>query len=137
LGINLKTIWWGVKNSLPLHSKIKNMKPVTYIRKPDMDDYNPWGYDKMVLINITDSSAPKIKKTQPNEFFQIYYFICDDQTMMELKWHEFIDLEEVYTIDSKWNNEPDVNQQISDLTKQVTHLTKLMMELVKIQTRVF
>jgi len=92
------------------------MKPITYIKKPDMDDYNPWGYDKMILVNITDAAAPKIKKTQPNEF-------CD--------------FEECYTIDPNWNNEPDVNQQISDLTQQVTHLTKLMMELVKIQTRVF
>jgi hypothetical protein len=113
------------------------MKPITYIRKPDMDDYNPWGYDKMVLVNITDGAAPKEKKNQRTEFYQRYYFICDDQSMMELKWDDFIELEEIYTIDPNWNNEPDVNQQISDLTQQVSHLTKLMMELVKIQTRIF
>lgn len=58
----VKTIWWGVKNSSPLQSKIKYMKPVTYIMKPDMEAQNPWGYDKMVLFNITDSAAPKSKK---------------------------------------------------------------------------
>tara|TARA_R110000868_G_scaffold111977_2_gene301901 strand:- start:853 stop:1194 length:342 start_codon:yes stop_codon:yes gene_type:complete len=113
------------------------MKPITYIAKPEMENQNPWGYDKMVLFNITDSAAPKDKKNQPTEFFQRYYFICDDETMMELKWDEMIDLEEVYTIDPNWNNEPDVNQQISDLTQQVSNLTKIMMELIQIQKRVF
>ena len=113
------------------------MKPITYIKKPDMDDYNPWGYDKMVLVNVTDGAAPKEKKNQQTEFYQRYYFICDDETMMELKWDDFIELEEIYTIDPNWNNEPDVNQQISDLTKQVSHLTKIMTELIKIQTRIF
>jgi len=114
------------------------MKPVTYIFKPEMEGQNPYGWDKMVLINITDSSAPKKKKSgQGTDWFQRYFFVCDDEFTFECGWEDFVELEECYTIDPKWNSEPDVNQQISDLTQQVSNLTKIMIELIQIQKRVF
>ena len=67
------------------------MKPVTYIMKPEMEGENHWGYDKMVLIHITDSAAPKKKKSgQGMEWFQRYFFVCDDEYTFECGFEDHL-----------------------------------------------